>query len=417
MRRHSSIAASHHRSIVKEVFVQRSHYQHLIHALFRATDYGVLMTDTEGTDLLCNPRFGVLFGMDPRNVGRLPRDEMRLIALDRVKDEAGFAALMDRVYADPLLEHEDDIELKSPRNSFLRRHTAPVLDENGVLLGRLWTFLDVTETRRLQAESVQYEKRLEERLEQQAAELRAAQENLLETAQIRAVGTLAVGVAHDLRNILTTLRLEMSSLAPSECTALAEAQLDRLYALTHSLLALSEDAPVQSSIVDLRAIIDFAFRLVQGQAEVDAVTLHKDISTDAPSVFGNARRLEHLFVILILNGINAVAATGGTISVSVYRDADRVRVDVQDTGPGISAENQHRLFDPFFTTRANRTGLGLFSARRIVEAHHGEISIGSKAGHGACVSVWLPAADPVTAQYPVGLSVEQQIPGTTEEEI
>ena len=258
--------------------MDRTHYHHLIQALFRATDYGVLMTDTAGTDLLCNPRFGVLFGMDPDKVGRLPREEMRKIALDRVRDETGFNALMDRVYADPLLEHDDDVELKSPRNRWLRRHTAPVFDEEGTLLGRVWTFLDITETRRLQAESVQYEKRLEERLEQQAEELQAAQTKLLETAQLQAVGTLAVGVAHDIRNILTTLRLELAALESSDYTALTAAQLDRLYALTHALLALSEESPTGSASVDPSEIIDFVFGLVHGQAEIDGVRLGKNIS-------------------------------------------------------------------------------------------------------------------------------------------
>ena len=76
--------------------MHRTHYHHLIQALFSATDYGVLMTDIAGTDLLCNPRFGILFGMDTDKVGRLPRDEMRRIALDRVKDQEGFTALMDQ---------------------------------------------------------------------------------------------------------------------------------------------------------------------------------------------------------------------------------------------------------------------------------------------------------------------------------
>src|SRR5207237_612699 len=92
----------------QELTVLRSaQYEPLIQALFQATDYGVLMTDLAGTDILCNPRFGVLFGLEPEAVVHLPREEVRRFALARVKDPDRFNALMDRVYADPWLEFED----------------------------------------------------------------------------------------------------------------------------------------------------------------------------------------------------------------------------------------------------------------------------------------------------------------------
>ena len=373
--------------------MQNTQYEPLVQALFRATDYGVLMTNLEGTDILCNPRFGVLFDMNVKKVIHLPRAEMRRIALTRVKDTARFIETLEHAYTDPWLEFEDEIELVAPRESILRRHSGPVLDAQGGVLGRIWTFLDVTETRRLQAEVASHAKRLEARLEQQAMELQAAQQKLLETEQMRAVGVLAMGIAHDLRNILTTLRLEMAMPEAAPCQAAVNTQFDRLYALTHSLLALSDETHIPSCSVDVSEVIDFVFRLAQGQAEIDGVHLFKQVESDVPPVFGNPRRLEHLFVNLLLNALNAVAPTGGTVTVGVRQDAGRVRVDVRDTGPGIPPEHQPHVFEPFFTTRANRTGLGLFSARRIVEAHGGEITVESEAGRDTCVSVWLPAVE------------------------
>ncbi len=371
-------------------------YETLIQALFRATDYGVLMTDLEGKDILCNPRFGWLFGIEPNVVARLPQEEMRRFALSRMKHPEAYIALMERLYADPLLEFEDEIELVAPRISILRRHSGPVLDASGCVIGRFWTFLDVTETRRLQGEVESYTHRLEERLEQQAMALRAAQERLLETAQMRAVGTLAMGIAYDLRNILTTLRLELAAFEETPCQMSAGKQLDRLYTLTHSLLALSEEAPLHFSPVDVSEIVDFVFRLIQGQADMDGARLHKRVIRTVSPVMGNSRRLEHLFVNLLQNALNAVAPTGGAITVTIRQEAERVRVDVRDSGPGIAAEHIAHVFEPFYTTRANRTGLGLFSARRIVEAHHGDIKLSSKNGRGVCVSVWLPAFEDTT---------------------
>src|SRR5579871_5311077 len=160
--------------------VRSNQYEVLIQSLFRATDYGVLTTDLEGKDILCNPRFGTLFGIDPEIVAQLPQEEMRRFALSCMKDPTAFTVLMDRLYADPRLEFEDEVELIAPRVSVLRRHSGPVLDSDGCVIGRFWTFLDITETRRLQAEVASYTRRLEERLEQQAMALKAAQERLLE---------------------------------------------------------------------------------------------------------------------------------------------------------------------------------------------------------------------------------------------
>lgn len=246
------------------------------------------------------------------------------------------------------------------------------------------------------AEQRAYTKQLQQKLDEQAVALQAAQETVLETAQMRAVGALAMGIAHDLRNILTTLRLELSAFDDTSYPSRACLQLDRLYALTHSLLALSAESHVDAVPVDLREVINFVFSLLQGQAEVDGAHLCKRVARGLPAVSGDLRRLEHLFVNLVVNALHAVAATGGTITVAIRREAGRVRVDVRDTGPGISPEHHPHLFEPFFTTRANRTGLGLFSARRIVEAHQGEIQVKSRPGKDTCVSVWLPVA-PQTA--------------------
>ena len=114
-------------------------------------------------------------------------------------------------------------------------------------------------------------------------------------------------------------------------------------------------------------------------------------------VSGNKRRLEHLFVNLLVNALDAMAATGGTLTVTLRQEISAlnqrgVLITVQDTGQPIAPESLPHLFDPFFTTRANHIGLGLFSVQRIVTAHQGEIHVESLPDQGTAVSVWLPAA-------------------------
>jgi signal transduction histidine kinase len=103
-----------------------------------------------------------------------------------------------------------------------------------------------------------------------------------------------------------------------------------------------------------------------------------------------------VLVNLALNAIQAMRATdGGRLALSLSRERGGVCLRVADTGPGISPAVRRRLFDPFFTTRPDGAGLGLFSCRRIVEAHGGRITLRSALGRGTCVRVWLPEMIPI----------------------
>ncbi len=101
--------------------------------------------------------------------------------------------------------------------------------------------------------------------------------------------------------------------------------------------------------------------------------------------------MDQVLVNLVLNAIQAMRATGGgTLTLTLDSHKGGVRVRVADTGPGIAPAHRRRLFDPFFTTRPDGAGLGLFSCRRIMEAHGGEIKVRSAPGRGTQFTVWLP---------------------------
>lgn len=221
-------------------------------------------------------------------------------------------------------------------------------------------------------------------------ELQAAQEQMVETAKLGAVGALAASIAHNIRNIVTPLQMELASASSSPAPEAARTQMDRLSALTHHLLALYRPAKIHPGPVEIKEVLNKLLALVQTQAEVDGITLRTCFAEKLPLVHGDVGRLEHLFITLLLNALESMAASGGTLTVSAEMEGHGVRVDVQDTGTGIAPEILPRLFDPFFTTRANGFGLGLFSAKRIAEEHHGRISVKSEEGQGACFSVWLP---------------------------
>jgi signal transduction histidine kinase len=113
-----------------------------------------------------------------------------------------------------------------------------------------------------------------------------------------------------------------------------------------------------------------------------------------PTVQGDPHQLEHLFINLILNAVQAMDATGGgTLTVSAAKQGDAIRIRFSDTGPGIPREAMDGLFEPFRSTRANGFGLGLFSCRRISQAHGGTIAASRNPIRGSTFTVTLPLGE------------------------
>jgi signal transduction histidine kinase len=382
----------------------------LLRALLRASDYGVLLSDSSRRDLLGNKRFCELFGLDNLDTLLTQPDYVRRHLTSRLKDPDGFIRILDAVYADPKRVLEDEIELTAPKPRLLRRYTAPVLAEDGSVVGRLWTFLDITRTRGMENKVRAQAAQLKEQSKQLAAALKAVtgrldkvettlsltQQQLFETEKLSAVGLLAASVAHDIRNILTPLAIELNLADENDPAQRAESleamrrQLNSLALLTNRLLALAKPASVERAPTDLAALAAQIISLIGSQAKLENVQVVSVVSSRLPCVLADSVQIDQVLVNLVLNALQAMRATGGgilTLTLDRYKDGARVRV--ADTGAGIPPAHRRRLFDPFFTTRPDGAGLGLFSCRRIVQAHGGTITVRSHAG-GTQFTVWLP---------------------------
>lgn len=383
----------------------------LLRALLRASDYGVLLSDSARTDRLCNRRFCEMFGLDSVDILNTEPSYVRTSLAPRLKDAAGFLETLDAVYADPRRVLEDEVEISLPRQRLLRRYTAPVVGDDGAIIGRLWTFVDITRARamedKIRAQAAQLKEQSRQlasalksvtgRLDRAETTLSQTQQRLFETEKLSAVGLLAASVAHDIRNLLTPLTIE-ASLADQDDPALrAESlsamrrQIDGLALLTHRLLALAKPDILDREPTDLSQLVSQILRLVQPQATLENVAVACAVSPRLPRVYADPVQIEQVLVNLILNAVQAMKATsGGILTLTLDRFQGGARVRVRDTGPGITAANKKRLFDPFFTTRPDGAGLGLFSCRRIAEAHSGTITVRSCPGNTQ-FTLWLPA--------------------------
>lgn len=226
--------------------------------------------------------------------------------------------------------------------------------------------------------------------------------------RLAAVGQLAAGVAHEIRNPLTAIRSTMQyllrGLDPDEPRSQLVSELlsevDRINSTVGGLLSLSQGAGHRREEVDLRATLAGVVHLLQAQAAEQGVEIHSDLAAGAPVVLGDAGQLRQVFLNLLLNALQATPH-GGSIEVRLvpwqpWQSSARrgwVEIRIADTGPGIPAHHLRKVFDPFFTTKREGTGLGLAICHGIVEQHEGEIHLHTGKGTTALVRLPLREGD------------------------
>jgi len=235
-----------------------------------------------------------------------------------------------------------------------------------------------------------------------AGEIESRQEEVVQSRKIAAIGTFTSGVAHELNNPINNIYLTAETLL-EEYTDLSDAeanelmldilnQADRAADIVKNLLDFSRSERPSFTDLSIAAVIDSTVKLVKNQIMVAGIGLERNLPEVVPDIRGNLRNLQHVFLNLLLNAIQAMPG-GGSIEIAVSQDSsDYIRVDVKDTGTGIKPENLEHIFDPFFTTKGvgRGTGLGLSVTYSIVKAHGGYIEVGSEVNVGTTFSVFLP---------------------------
>lgn len=222
-----------------------------------------------------------------------------------------------------------------------------------------------------------------------SAELADAQRTMIEQEKLAVSGTLAASIAHDIRNILSALSLEIGMGAID--VAAVRAHLDRFSVLSHRLLAYARPEQTALEPVDVLESIERVVSLLTGHLRIHQVRI--DVSAeDVPPVGADPARLDHVFVNLFLNAMQAMRGPG-RITVVAARNDPFVDVSVADTGPGIPEALRADLFRPFHRKRREGFGLGLYSCRRIVEEAGGSIDIAPESdSSGAKFLIRMPIA-------------------------
>ncbi len=224
-------------------------------------------------------------------------------------------------------------------------------------------------------------------------------DDLRRSEHLASLGRLLAGVAHEVRNPLAGIRstvqlwqrLPEQARTPESLDAVL-GTVDRLNGLVSRLLYFARTGWDEPRPVDVNAVVRETLELVRAQAAGQDVRLEADLQTDLPCVSGSHQALQQVVLNLAANALQAMPK-GGRLDVRTRAldDPYRVELVVADTGPGVPPEARPQLFEPFYTTRPDGTGLGLALCREIVRQHRGEIDLDDAGPPGAVFRVTLPA--------------------------
>ena len=235
------------------------------------------------------------------------------------------------------------------------------------------------------------------RLKEQTDVLFETEEQLRRADRLSALGELSAGMAHEIRNPLGAIKGAVEILRDDykpnhskyEFIQILLKETDRLNHIVQEFLGFARPKNPELQFVDLNEAIESVLMLTAQEVRKSGVTVRKNLDPSIGKRSLDAGLLKQAFLNLILNAIQAMPQ-GGVLSIESGLAHNAVSVKIADTGIGISEENRKKLFSPFFTTRKNGTGLGLAITYRIIENHHGTISVESQPGKGSTFTIGIP---------------------------
>ena len=367
----------------------------LLNATLESTADGILVVDAAGKIATFNRRFLEMWRIPEEIVASRDDDRAISFVLEQLKFPERFLDKVRELYASPGEESFDVIEFKDGR--VFERYSMPMRSE-GAILGRVWSFRDITARKRHEEE------------------LRKSNDMLRQSQKMEAVGQLAGGVAHDFNNLLTVIggysdllaqRLPPDSPHRRDAEEIGKAST-RASSLTRQLLAFSRKQVIAPRIADLNEVLagmEKMLRRLIGE-DIDLVTV---LRPGLWNVRIDTGQIEQVLMNLAVNARDAMPGVGKLLIETENRTIDTERIEwpgfgspgpyvvlsVRDTGSGMDDETLAHIFEPFFTTKGQGrgTGLGLATVYGIVKQSNGYITAESRPGEGSTFRVFLPRCD------------------------
>ncbi len=235
------------------------------------------------------------------------------------------------------------------------------------------------------------------------AQIKHLEEQVRRADRLAAVGSLAAGVAHEIRNPLGSVKglvqlLKEDLKDDDQKKAYADIivkEVDRLNKVVEELLSFArpDASELEANFIQLNIndVIEQTLLLAEHDSKREKIQIIKEFSSDVPLVLADAKKLQQAFLNIIFNAFGAMEDGGDlTIKTSFNKSTKVLNIAFSDTGIGISDEGQKKIFDPFYTAKASGTGLGLTISHQIISSHQGRINVKSEMGQGTTFTISLP---------------------------
>jgi PAS domain S-box-containing protein len=390
--------------------------------ILEAAGEGIFGLDLEGRISFINPAAATLLGTDVRSTVGMPVTTI----LRHLKADGTPLPETDYPIFSPL---RDGQPCRASEQIFARMDGAYVpvdyvstpMIERGQLTGLVVAFQDITE-RQKSAAALQ---RTNQQLEAALAELKATQRQMLQQERLRAVGQMASGIAHDFNNSLSPIvgfselllrRDDAPAPEADRYVRLINTAAKDAAAVVRRLRELYRDRDDKGVSGELRLArcIEQAVALTEPRwrsealAKGVAIDVRTEVKEPLPPLAGDDAEIREVLTNLILNAVDAMPE-GGTITIRAHADGAAVRLDVADTGVGMSDDVRERCLEPFFSTKGKQgTGLGLSLVHGMIERHRGTMVIDSRVGEGTTIRILFPI---VSAPAPVAPASESAADG------
>jgi len=365
---------------------------------------GVILIEPHGMITKTNQATLSLLSFDEDEIIDHPIHKILSVSKDRQAELSAEEMVQKHIVDDVLTSTEAYLfpRLGEPIPISLR--SSSVRDDDGKVTGIVLVARDLRPTMKLLAEAAtgEAERRKREELQHAYDELKQLQEQLIQSEKMASLGQMAAGVAHEINNpisgIMVYLHMIMKDLEDDRIDkkqALkflgdSKDELKRCSKIIKSLLDFSRQSHPRLTPVNLGGILDETFEILAHKAKLQDIEVIWNVDPGIPSIQADPDQLKQVFLNLILNAIQSMPR-GGRLTIRAALADDNVRVDIEDTGCGITAGNIGKLFTPFFTTKekGEGVGLGLAMAYGIIKHHGGDILVSSFAEGGTTFSVIL----------------------------
>jgi len=327
-------------------------------ALVKHMPIGLLAVDKHGRIVACNEQANEFFTVScPGAAGRLAGEVL----------PGAFSKVLDRINGQTGLV-EEDIAVSSEKDG----------DRMWEVVGAAFADDDVHEGKILLARNV--------------TAIRQLEQEVARSRHLNAIGSLAAGVAHEIRNPLSSIKgfavyfkQRLSGNQEDEETAdIMIAETERLNRVISQLIEFARPLTLKKEPTNLTDLVRHVIRLVEAEAKKNAVVMEVRAGEDLPQANIDPDKIKQVLLNIFLNALSAMPA-GGRLSVELAAQKDWMEVTVSDTGAGIKEEDLPRIYDPYFTSKPAGTGLGLAVVQKIMDAHGGVVQMESKAGSGTKV--------------------------------